>query len=256
MSVNLTEAVALGLVEQGVKAFDELDIASREEVTSIVLYGSLVRGDFVTNVSDIDILLVFNTEPTDRIVEEVQKCFTDVAVPYRGKSNCPEVFDIPWVFVSELPLKNATAKESHLYWKFLEIFAFDFVAHSEVLRGEDFRQKLNVKDPKTLIQSRAEDLRNKWSKFKADKKHWMVVIITGELIRLAQIKFGERTIDKRVVYQNFKKHVPYFDGKEFIDVFWNEYLTGGLDKMNPSRKKAYFAKCESFNEQLFELLED
>ncbi len=254
MSEDLTEAVAWELVEQGVKAFDELDDDVRKGVSSIVVYNSLVRGDFTSNASDIDVLLVLRPSPDVKTVDMVQECFTETAKPYRGKSNCPHVFDIPWLSVSDLPLKEPRSGKRRHTLKSLGIYAFDFVDHSEVLRGEDFRQDLDVKDPMTLVQSRANELQNECVKYSTDER-WRVVIVTGELVRLAQIRFGERTLDKRIVYKNFKEFVPHFEGKEFIDMFWDVYTTGGFHKMDEGARTTHYTECVIFNDRLFELLD-
>jgi len=252
MSRELTETVAWELVDRAVEVFDLLDVALRERVVSMVVFNSLVRGDFVTNVSDIDVLIVFDSNPRENVVDKIRECFIDLATPYHGKSNSPYVFDIPWVIVTDIPLKESVEREPSPL-KFLGIYAFDFVNHSRVLRGRDFRHDLLVQDPKTLVQSRGEDLRNKWIGIKAEDRR-KVVLITGELIRLAQINYGKSTLDKHEVLNHFKKFVPHFEGKDFIDVFWEEYLTGGLRKMDANSKTEYFIECESFTEKLFELL--
>ncbi|MEM2915424.1 MAG: hypothetical protein QXH91_08525 [Candidatus Bathyarchaeia archaeon] len=140
-------------------------------------------------------------------------------------------------------------------FKFLDIYAFDFVRHSELLYGEDFRSELRVPDPRGLAPERARELVEKIHKQHEEGNLWAVSVCASEAMRTAQLYYGERTIDKRRILINFHRYVPPFPLKGFADELWREYLTPSyLEELSNNERKAYYENCVRFAEQISALL--
>ena len=215
-------AKAWKIVEEVREIINNLPEKLRQEIVSVVLFGSLARGDFVPNVSDIDIFIVFKDRISKENIEKILRAIYSIGEKYRGYSKYDKVIDIPWMFESELPTKGSGKKT---FFKFLSIYAFDFVKYSKVLYGRDIVNEIEVPNPRDLVIERAERLLKLLNKCESENDYYMIRIIAGETIRLAQIAYGEITIDKRKVLQNFLKYVPEYPMKHFAVEIWKEYLS-------------------------------
>jgi hypothetical protein len=242
-------------VESGLRRFDGLPTEIRGRVRSVILFNSLVRGDYVPGASDIDLLAVFDHEPSHEETEALIKCFTEASGLTARPSGEKPIFDVLCISVDELPLEGTPAAARPTRWKMLGIYAFDFVAHSRVLRGEDFRPRLVVRDPMTMLAERLGKLRELYYQPRKEGLEYMAAIGAGEFIRLAQLVFGEKTIDKRVVFANFDSLVPEFPGKEFAKLLKEEYLTGAMRRMSVEERASHLRECETFVGSLIPLLE-
>ncbi|MGQ4892398.1 MAG: nucleotidyltransferase domain-containing protein [Candidatus Njordarchaeia archaeon] len=224
---------AWNIVDQVKRTLVSLPNELSAHIYSSVVFGSLVRGDFVPGISDIDVFIVFKNNTGEKTINQILNRLYAISEPYRGCSNYEKVLDIPWDFEKNLPFRGREIKP---FFKFLGIYAFDFVKYSKVIYGENFIEMLYVPNPKDLIVERAKDILKKLDKYQEEEKNYMIRILAGEAIRLAQLKFGEITIDKRRVFDNFEKFVPYYPMKYFAREIWKEYLT-------PPQKK-YATKVE------------
>jgi len=193
-----------------------------KKIFSAVVYGSLLRGDFIPGISDIDLLIVFKREADIEYINRLQEAIWKCSENYRGEAHFEKIVDILWIYKDGLPLKNTDVVSP---FKCLSIYAFDFVKYSKVLFGVDFRKDLKVPDPKKMVKTRAKRLLELLEKFTREKKYNMVEILAGEAIRLAQICYGEATIDKRLVFRNFMKYVPDYSYKRLAEKIWSRYLT-------------------------------
>lgn len=159
MTPCLTKEKAWRLVDKVRSFLHELDFSMQSSVYSAVVFGSLVRSDFIPDISDIDVFVVFENNTRREIIEDVIRGIENLAKPLRGCSNYEKVIDIPWGFKRELPLKGR--KPLKPFFKFLDIYAFDFVDNSKTIFGEDFTYKLVIPDPKEIIEERAHSILDK-----------------------------------------------------------------------------------------------
>jgi len=230
--MKFSERIAWSIVECVKKTIEERN----EFIYSAVVYGSLLRGDFTPNVSDIDLLLVFKKNtPINKInnlLNEIWKC----AEKYYGLSNYEKIIDILWIYENELLLKDTDVESP---FKCLSIYAFDFVKYSKVIRGVDFRKELKVQNPKVLVEKRAKRILELLEKFYSERKYNMIEILAGEAIRLAQIHYGELTIDKRKVFKNFMKYVPEYPSKKLAEKIWTKYLTQDKKPLSSKELEEY-----------------
>lgn len=215
------------IVEQFRATLDAMPNQLNSHIHSAVVFGSLVRGDFIPGISDIDIFVVFENNTDGKTIDRILEHLYAVSKPYWGCSNYEKILDIPWEFEKNLPIKGRKIKP---FFKFLGIYAFDFMKHSKVIYGENFVNMLYVPNPKTLIMERTKDILKKLEKYREEKKTYLIRILAGETIRLSQLKFGETTIDKRKVIDNFEKFVPNYPMKNFAREIWREYLTPPQEK--------------------------
>ncbi len=225
----------VGEVRDSIKA---LPRELKRKIVSVVLFGSLLRGDFVPSVSDIDLLIVFSNDASRQDIERILKALYVIGEKYSGFSKYDKVIDIPWILEKELPKKGSGKKS---IFKFLNIYAFDFVKHSMVLYGRDITSEIEIPDPKSLIIDRAKRILKLLEKHESENNKYMIKILAGEAIRLAQITYGEATIDKRKVLKNFLKYVPDYSMKTFAIKIWREYLS-------PKKEESpeYIENCKKF----------
>ena len=245
----LSREKALKIVEEIKKEIENMKTGYKRRIYSIVLFGSLVRGDFIDDVSDIDILIVFKNGTSEDDINYIIDKLNQVQKRFVYCKNY-EALDIAWVFENELPLVHQPTKT---FFKFLTIYAFDFIKYSEVLYGEDFRDNLLVKPPKEWVSKRIARIKLLLKKFRSDNNEKMLMILAGEIIRLAQIVFGFPTIKKDEVFSNFMKYVPDYPEKKLAIEIWNEYLT---PKNKKRVDKKYIAKAILFIEKTLKVIEN
>lgn len=236
--MKFNESAAWILVDEIRVYLKSLEKDVQDNIISAIVFGSLARGDFISGISDIDLLVVFKNETPIGKINEILSGIYKIAEKWKGLSKYEKVIDIPWLFEKDLPMKGSEKKSP---FKFLGIYAFDFVRHYRVIFGKDIAKNLRVPNPKELIKERANrilKLLEKWSK---EKNHYMIKILAGEAIRLAQIAFGEVTIDKRKVFKNFIKYVPEYSMKHFVHEIWKEYLSPEI-RTDPE----YIENCKKF----------
>ena len=217
----VSKEIAWRIVDEIRGVVDSLPREVKSIIYSIVVFGSLVRGDFVDDVSDIDILIVFKNGAPQESIRSVLDAVRGVEARFNVCKNF-SVLDVVWVYEEEIPLVNRFTKT---FFKFFTIYAFDFIKNSEVIYGEDFRDRLFVKNPKFWVPSRIIRLKKLFKKWVEDGNARMLMILAGEVIRLAQIAFGKPTINKWDVIKLFREYVPNYPMKSFAETIWREYLT-------------------------------
>ena len=238
------------LVNEIKKTIYEFPDHLKENIVSIVLYGSLIRNDFKFGISDIDIFIIFKDDALNMHIKEIIKKIKSLE-KYYNEGRFKDMIDIAWAYYGELPLKGSGRQG---FFKFLNIYAFDFVKNSIVIYGYDFRDQLEVKDPKNLIVSRAKDILMKLEQAK-NRNLDLIPILAGETIRLAQLCFGEITINKNVVLDNFLKYVPDYPMKKTAQLIWFEYMNPGFyEKLSDIEKRDFIKICEKFIRETIKLI--
>ena len=233
----------VGEVKEAIMALPE---ELKRKIVSVVLFGSILRGDFVPNVSDIDILIVFSDNASREDIDKILETIYSIGEKYRGFSKYDKVIDVPWMFEREIPMKGSGKRS---IFKFLSIYAFDFAKYSMVLYGRDIVNEIEIPDPKSLIIDRAKRLLELLEKYESENNEYMISILAGEATRLAQIAYGEITIDKRKVLKNFLKYVPEYPMRTFAIEIWRKYLTPE-SQVTPD----YIEKCKKFIRNTLKLI--
>ena len=155
-----------GLLREKLEDIHELE----RELYSLILYGSIVRGDFIPKVSDIDFFAVVRSEAVIPILKEILE---DVCRDLEALE-----VDLAWEYLDNIydPLNRGYP------FKFLTIYQDDFIKHHIVVYGRDIVDMLPRYDAESLIKWRCRFLLNLLERHKGNTK--MLHIIAGETARL------------------------------------------------------------------------
>ena len=186
---------------------------------SVCVCGSYVRGDFMDCNSDLDFCLIGKPESGECPHGSSVRELVDVLLHGRSfHSHNPHQFD--WITVSwdALPKPGdlISLPESGPSIRLLNIFLFDFVEHLLVLCGEDPRRVL-AEPPSVRALALAWFTRacNNHEHHLKQHAEYLIPMTAFNSIHVAQIVFGERTLDKRRLLDLYRRHVPGFPLKDF-----------------------------------------
>lgn len=267
-SKTFTERDAWLAVDKSIQSLC-LDSALTEKVYSIILYGSLVRGDFLPQVSDIDIMIVMKMKDgifPEREARQIIRVFEEESKPYRtppprGRHHGQAVFDAIAFGEPELPLRGRTPVPTNSILappeiKPLGIYAFDFERFNRILHGHNFIPAMEVRSPRSFIPERARWMRDRLRQFFKEQPSF-VPVTTGEALRLARIQFGEPNLDKRTALADFMENVPDFASKSFAKTFWQQYLdVAYFEDKTDDQVQGFYDDCLRFANDIIGLLLD
>ena len=176
------------------------------------MYGSLVRGDFWSSQSDVDIYIVGSqsAQAATILCKFVPKL--ELVCMQSG------------YFVSQRCLPH---KQRHIQ---LGLHGFDTVDNHQCLIGTDPLKEFPVARKYELVQlakMRLRELQGHSGRSASDEpaKRAVEALKTAALLEL--IKNGEReTRHKDKIFGAFQDLVPQFEGKEFSKVLWSDYRSG------------------------------
>jgi len=137
---------------------------------SLILYGSIVRGDFILGVSDIDFFAVVMDES---IIPWLKELLIDICKDLEVSE-----VDLAWEYLENL---NDPLNKGYPF-KFLTIYQDDFVRNSIVIYGRDVVGMLPKYDTNSLVTWRCRFLLNLLDQYRGNIK--MLHIIAGETARL------------------------------------------------------------------------
>jgi len=162
----------------------------KDELYSLILYGSAVRGDFIKGVSDLDFFAVVKTK--DKILpslrEILEKCTKDI--------DAVEV-DVAWEFLKNLDdLFNKGVP-----FKFLTVYQEDFLKNHVVIYGEDIAKILPKYKFEDLIEWRVKRLLMLSDANRGKLK--MLHITAGEVARLLALLNGAKSLKKKIFSRHF-----------------------------------------------------
>ena len=235
-----TSQDAWNVVIQAVEEIKKSNLATK--LYSVVLYGSLVRGDFIDNVSDIDLIVVLKNAVEPSTGQQVSEIFKRVA----GQKGIH--VDAPYLLEEKLPLKGKDQqliKQMQKCWVQFGFFAFDILQHHKILYGEDFVEKLEIPNPLYAAKDRIKHiLENEVKCYPCQMDKW-----AWELVKAIQVIFSRKpTLNKEEVLQNFTLYVPDFPLKSFA----KEILEGY--KKKSKRDEVFLKRCEVFIRQIEKLI--
>lgn len=265
--MGFTDRQAWSIISRSLRRIDELDPKVKNSIYSLVVYGSLVRGDFLPDISDIDIMLVmkmpddvFPEENARKILkildEESEKHRTQVP---RGRHHGTAVVDSIAFGEPQLPIRGRTPVDTNSMLaspeiKPLAIYAFDFAEHNRVLLGENFIPQLDVKPPTSFIPKRAEGMRPRLEVAQRDQPA-MLPLIAGEALRMAELNYGKPDLDRRNMLENFVRYVPDFPLKAFAHKLYTQYLdVNYFSNKSYEEIEEFYKLCFDFGTQIADLV--
>jgi len=215
---------------------DELITSMREQLPkvlgsdgkglwSVSVLGSYVRGDFFDGNSDLDFHLV--SQPNHSDTEG--PCFSDGVLAVKGLverildgrvlySHNPYQFD--WVTSSWESLPKSQA-DIHIpdgspTITSLNIFLFDYMENLLVLWGNDPRKIMPAPlNFEILARGWFDSALVARQRYRDEGNEWRIPFRIFKSIQVAQIVFGQYTLDKQRLLEFYEKHVPDFPLKQF-----------------------------------------
>lgn len=214
-----------------------LEIKSNK-IVAIYLAGSLIRGDFIPGISDIDIFIIYNAKTNEPVWEEesfqiiknvLENELIDISKikPYRE-------LDICTLTTGEITTA-ATNPDGFSFIgprKYLGIYSFDFSLNTKLLVGEDILQKLVVHEPQKFISTRLAILHSSFKNVLENKlltkneREYRLLLLLGGFVRLMCIMNGVKSFHKKEILDCFKELVYDFPQKTEIIMIFEEYFRG------------------------------
>ncbi|MDP6439436.1 MAG: nucleotidyltransferase domain-containing protein, partial [Candidatus Brocadiia bacterium] len=157
----LTARKAWQAVEQAAIALSGLPTDLQAQIVSVTVAGSLVRGDFIENNSDVDVYTVLKGDPNSPVWlkahEAVRACFEQQLSRYKGYSHNPFVWDD--VLVSSAKLPSTVEEVGNQRLKAFGVYLFDLIENHRTIFGEDFVERLPPHpNPRSLLFRRVQHL--------------------------------------------------------------------------------------------------
>jgi len=198
---------------------------------SLILYGSLARGDYLPGTSDVDFFAVLEdgAEPEEtlsKIRPVLEECTEHLK---------PVEVDIAWEWLSNLrdPLNLGYP------YKFLTVYQTDFRENHVVVTGEEIVELLPEYRVEEILPKRLEGILKNLERFSGNTK--MLHILAGETARLMAFLHGS-SLKKRDVLRKLEElgdeeavkiYRSYLAGRrmEFSGEFLSEFVTSRVEKM-------------------------
>jgi predicted nucleotidyltransferase len=195
-------------------------------VRSVCVYGTLVRGDWLERNSDLDVAVLRQPDAAGALPAghaRLGEVASDLLGGRAFPSHTPGGVD--FCTLPSFPTTDDDVRRVSGFFPF-NIFLFDFLQHSEMLWGEDFRRRMPAPpDPVSLaaqalerLLDRVHDLgRSPALRHKAPFNAYKATVI-------AQLFFGERTLDKTRMLALFHRNVPDFPTKAAAESLIRQYV--------------------------------
>ncbi|WDV45579.1 hypothetical protein PV797_19110 [Clostridiaceae bacterium M8S5] len=230
-----------------------VDSQIKYNIASIIIDGSIIRGDFIADSSDIDITITtFGNNITFNIKKLIEDIIVDVAndLPKREYPRKPLVYDIQWQDIQTLnKCKNRTLDEWTVdnvpngYPK-LWLYAFDSIAHHNVLYGQDVTDFYTRIKPKHFVPIRMKRIYDSTIKIKDtvsdyEKLSGGITQIKNawEVIRCTCLAYGLMSIKKDDVYTACKAYFTDKSDRDLIDDLYNFYINKNNNLLTGNYRK-------------------
>ena len=207
----------------------ELTTSPQSKIISITIGGSLVRGDFIDDLSDVDVYTLVRENVQEYLDSEEHKTFRSYfesyLSQYKGHSHNPFVWDDVSICEEDLPKTLDDLANQRI--KTLGIYLFDFIENHRTVYGEDFTRRLpENSNPKSLVIPRIDSLLERAEKiFNNTQNRDRIYLMGVEALKALQLYFGENpAIDKPTVERVYREHVPDFSMKSFGWEIWQNYV--------------------------------
>ena len=182
-------------------------------VISIIVDGSFVRGDFLDNNSDIDITITVN-DVRNGVNKEIVHFLNELEanLPKRDVSHKPLKYDVQWQSYSDvLKLGKLSIDEWNgslipSGYPKLWLYAFDVVNHHRVIYGPDVTVHYSRIDPDNFVALRIERLKNACVSLMGNIGNYEIehggitqIKNTFEIMRALYLSKGFKSINKHEV---------------------------------------------------------
>ena len=227
---------------------------------SVCVCGSYVRGDFMENNSDIDFNLVFESgidawgPYSSGGFLTVKKLADSLLAGHRFACHNPDQFD--WVTSAweSLPRRQADIHipDGSPTVPLLNVFLFDYLRNLLVLWGTDPRSVMPAPLPfPSLAEGWFRGVPIARRRYLQSGKEWRVAFSAFKSIQVAQIFFGEQTLDKRRLPALYERYVPNFPLRDF----GYKIIRGKLEQTFPENPCEFAPREEyaAFEDELSEL---
>ncbi|QOR34896.1 hypothetical protein IMX26_15760 [Clostridium sp. 'deep sea'] len=156
---------------------DKINVLIHKEILSIILDGSLIRGDFINYSSDIDLTITtscnkIKTE-TQQLVKQTIKSVENT-LPKRHFPNKPLVYDLQWQSLNTV--KETGTRLPHQWnstnipsgYPKLWLYAFDSIKHHRVIYGQDITTYYSKLPTKNFVPIRLQRIKNSAERVKGN----------------------------------------------------------------------------------------
>jgi len=248
-------------VQENIKQLEDelqkIDSSIKNEIVSVIIDGSFIRGDFIEDSSDIDITITTSHETVDLdIKKQVEGVIESVQskLPKREWPRKPLIYDIQWQDIETVKdcgqrvLDEWSQENIPRGYPKLWLYAFDSFKHYEVIYGEDITQYYTKIEPQDFIPIRMKrlqksvmELGDRVSDYEADNGAITQIKNAWETIRCISIEKGLVSIRKEDVYEFGKGYFSDHKDLEMVDDLYYFYLNDPKSKLleGDFRKKLY-----------------
>ncbi|MFH1243974.1 MAG: nucleotidyltransferase domain-containing protein [bacterium] len=207
-----------------------------DNVVSIMVDGSLVRGDFLDEASDIDLTITTSKQADEiaGIVELINICQNKLLK--RVWPSKPLKYDIQWQNIYTV---RETGKRGINEWSIsniptgyprLWLYAFDGVKFHKVIYGDDVTKLYTHIPPRDFVSLRLERLKRSVTEIGSsesdyEKNYGAITQVKNawETVRVYCLATGLESINKTDVYGHIKKVVIDKELLKTIEMLWSFY---------------------------------
>jgi hypothetical protein len=210
-------------------------------IRSIFVTGSYARGDWLDSSSDLDITLLLRSDtgnglPFQEDIRTLQTAAQRIIKGAEFPSQCPGGID--WSIQASIP---TTREETYHIGPYLyySIFLFDLKEQLLPLWGEHVQHSLpSPPDPAELAPAALEGLLARLKQLgDAQDDARKAAFVAYKATLIAQLAFGERTLNKYRVLELYDRYVPAFPSKYIGQRIIRDYIGSYLPD-RPARFEA------------------
>ena len=186
-------------------------------LVELVLYGSIVRGDYDSDISDIDLFYIVDDACKGDItwINHVLRSITESALRICSIEEPRRGIDLAWCLRSEIENHSALCD-----YKFLTLYREDFEQNSVLVLGEKLHTLLPAPSPEEAIRHALRRLSRRVVEF-SEKNPSLLPILAGEAAKLVLLSNGYKgPWAKQAVYKALEGADPVL-----ADI-WRNYLDG------------------------------
>jgi hypothetical protein len=225
-----TEQKAWDAVYAAIDDIEALPEDTLSQVISITVVGSLVRGDFIEDNSDVDICTLLKREAgvawKSYVNSDCGRIFDRHFAPCKAYTGNPYVWDNLIIGEDDLPTTSEEAAQHQ--FKAFSIYLFDLIANHRTVYGEDFTTGLpRIAEPRSLVLPRLERLLGRAEDvFKNEpNNHFRIYMFAIEALKAVQLYFSQvPSIHKDRIIDGYICNVPEFPMKQFGIEIWRDYV--------------------------------
>lgn len=215
------------------------------QISSVLADGSLVRGDFVDDASDIDLTITTftsslrNSELRAQILNAIS--IAERKLPKRAYPRKRLRYDIQW---QDILTVRQTGQRGIADWSLTNIpegypalwlYAFDGIANHEVLVGEDITKYYTRIPPEQFVPLRLERIRRstenlgtRMSQYEFDHGAITQMKNAWEAVRAVCLWTGLRSLNKDDVYARARAVFSADVDADILDRMWSFYKNSSI----------------------------